>query len=133
MELSTFEDKIIEIDEAIIRLRKDGIIHITFKDQTELDTTLQDRLIKIYIELAGKNKRLFLFTAFSDVSITKEAREHAIELESIYPALATAIVADNLAYKLIANFYLKINRPKTPYKIFKTIEEAEEWLKTFMQ
>ncbi len=43
---------------------------------------------------------------------------------------ATAVVVDTLAYKLIANFYLKFNKPKRPYKVFSKEEEAIKWLKT---
>lgn len=126
------EEKIIEIETAILHRRKDGIIHITFKDQTELDLELQDTLVKLYNELAEGKKRLFLFSAFSDVTVSKEARDRATELENVYPAIATAIVADTIAYKLIANFFIKMNKPKTPYKVFTNSIKAELWLKSFI-
>ena len=64
--------------------------------------------------------------------ITKEARDHSAELEKTYPGIASAVIADNLAYKIIANFYLKLNKPKTPYKVFNNIDSAEVWLKTYL-
>jgi hypothetical protein len=66
------------------------------------------------------------------VVITKEARDHSAELEKTYPGIASAVIADNLAYKIIANFYLKVNKPKTPYKVFNDFASAEIWLKTFL-
>ena len=64
--------------------------------------------------------------------ITKEARDHSAELEKTYPGLTTAVIADTVAYKLIANFYLKFNYPRTPYKVFNSIVSAEVWLKTYL-
>lgn len=132
MDPDTFEEKTIETDEAIVHLRADGILHITFKEETEIDVALQDKMILIYRELCGDKKRPFLYSGIGDVSITKEGREYSSQLEDVFPAIAAAVIADNIAYKLIANFYLKINKPKTPYKVFNDISSAEEWLKTFI-
>jgi hypothetical protein len=132
MDPDTFEEKTIETDQAIVHLRSDGILHITFKEETEIDVALQDQMILIYRELCGDKKRPFLYSGIGDVSITKEGREYSRQLEDVFPASAAAVIADNIAYKLIANFYLKVNKPKTPYKVFNDISSAEEWLKTFI-
>ena len=132
MDPNPFKDKTIETEEAIIHLRTDGLIHVTFKEGTEIDVSLQDRLLIIYLQLCGDKKRPFLYTGIGDVSITKEGREYSAKLEDVFPASATAVIADNIAYKLIANFYLKVNKPKTPFKVFNDIPSAELWLKTFL-
>lgn len=127
-----FIDKIIENDFAIVHSRTDGIVHITFKEGTEIDIDLQDQMLKVYIEICAGKKRPFLYSGIGEVSITKEGREYSKQLEDDFPAIATAIIADNLAYRIIANFYLKVNKPKTPYKVFNDIDSAEVWLKTFL-
>jgi hypothetical protein len=127
-----FIDKVIENDFAIVHSRTDGIIHVTFKEGTEIDVALQDKMIEVYLEICGDKKRPFLYTGIGDVSITKEGREHSKNLEDVFPATATAIVADNIAYKIIANFYLKINKPRNPFKVFNDVPSAEVWLKTFL-
>jgi hypothetical protein len=132
MGLETFEEKTVELDKVVILSRKDGIIQVIFKEGIELDVDLQDRMLFVYLQLFGNTKRPFLFNAFNDVVITKEARDHSAELEKTYPGIASAVIADNLAYKIIANFYLKVNKPKTPYKVFNDVASAEIWLKTFL-
>jgi hypothetical protein len=132
MGLETFEEKTVELDKVVILSRKDGIIQVIFKEGIELDVDLQDRMLVVYLQLFGNTKRPFLFNAFNDVFITKEARDHSAELEKTYPGIASAVIADNLAYKIIANFYLKVNKPKTPYKVFNDVASAEIWLKTFL-
>lgn len=127
-----FIDKVIENDFAIVHSRTDGIIHITFKEGTEIDVNLQDQMIKVYIEICAGKKRPFLYSGIGDVTITKEGREHSKTLEDVFPASASAVIADTLGYKIIANFYLKVNKPRTPYKVFNDVASAEAWLKTFL-
>ena len=122
--------KTVEIDEAIISLRADNIVNVHFKEGIDIDIELQSRLYGIYQDICGDNKLPFLFTANEFCSVTEEAKEYAIEMESEYPGLGTAIVAHNLAYQIIANFYLKVKKPKTPFKVFRKEETAVKWLKS---
>ena len=88
MKLGTFEEKTVELDEVLIHSRKDGIIQVIFKEGIELDVDLQDRMLVVYLQLFGNTKRPFLFNAFNDVVITKEARDHSAELEKTYPGIS---------------------------------------------
>src|SRR5688572_23233064 len=129
------EDGVIElrqIKEASISLRTDGIVHVHYNEGVEINPELQLRLMEIFRELCGSTKRPFLFSAMEYVTVTKEGRANAIAMEPIFPGVASAVVAHNTAYRLIANFYLQVNKPKTPYKVFSTQEKAIEWLHTFM-
>lgn len=122
----------IEIEEAIITEREDGILHVHFKEGVEVNVELQGRMYDIYNEICGEVKKPFLFTGEDFISVTKEARDNAIVMEALFPGLASAVVAPSIAYKLMANFYLLVNKPKTPYKVFNHKEEAIEWLRTFL-
>lgn len=133
MNLKTFEEKTLEMPEYFIHSRKDGIVHVVFKEKVELDVDLQERMMEVYIKICAGEKRPFMFSAFNDVNITKEARDNSKKLEDRYPGSATAVIANSLSYTLIANFYLKVNKPKTPYKVFKDIPSAEFWLKKFIE
>ncbi len=128
-----YEETKIELPEVIINCRSDGIIHVNFKEGTEVNVELQNNLLEIYLKICGNERRPFIFSALNNVTFTREARENSIKIEPRYPGIAMAIVADSVAYRLIANFYLKINKPKTPSKIFKDIPSAVEWLKGFIE
>jgi hypothetical protein len=121
-----------EIDEAFIKLRKDGIVQIQYKRGTEINPALQVKVMAIFKEICHDRKRPFLFGAMEYVTVTKEARENAIALESVFPGSATAVIASNTAYRLTANFYLKVNRPKTPFKVFQNEEKAVAWLLNYL-
>jgi hypothetical protein len=123
--------KEIKIAEATLRLRTDGIVHVIFHKHVVLDIPLQLRLLELYQELTQGHKTPFLFSAMEGVIVTKEARDNAIKLEDQSPVCAVAVLADNLAYRIIANFYLQVNKPKSPYQVFKKQEEAVKWLLQF--
>lgn len=120
----------IEIPQIIFRLRRDGIAHVTFKKGAVLDLDLQKKMLDINAKITGGKKTNFIFDAEENVIITKEARDYAITIEDLTVTKATAVVANNLAYRIIANFYLKFNKPKTHFKVVDTFENGIAWLKT---
>jgi hypothetical protein len=123
--------KEISLNEASLRLRKDGIVHVIFNKDVTLDVDLQMKLFHLYHELTHGKKMPFVFSAFDGITVTKEARDNAIKIEDDAPVSAVAVIADSLAYRLIANFYLKVNKPKSPYKVFTNLNDALEWLAPF--
>src|ERR1051326_6610646 len=110
----------INIAEASITLREDGIIHIIYNEGVIIDVQVQHNVQEVFDKLAARKKRPYLFEAMDNCSVTKEARENAIKMEDKVLASAYAVVANSIAYRLIANFYLKVNKPKSPYRVFNT-------------
>jgi len=127
-EETTSTMKRLENDQVIVALRPDGIVHVSFLPHTEITVEFQQVLLDMYNEVTGGKKSLFVFDGGEFVSITKEARENAVAIEDSTPTKASAIVVKNLAQKIIADFYYKVNRPKQPYKVFWQFEKAIEWL-----
>ncbi len=122
----------IDLNEVNISLRSDGIAYVFFKENCILDIDMQNKLLEVYRQLTNNKPTPFLFLADNGVSVTKEARDNAILIEEQSPCIASAVVVTNLAYKLVANFYLQFNKPKRPYKVFSNKTEAIEWLKKYI-
>ncbi len=120
----------IKIPEATVSLRDDGIVHVYYQKNTFLNIELQMRMLDIFNEITGTKKMLFIFEADEGVIVTKGARENALIIEEKSPVIASAVVAPNLAYRLIANFYVKFQKPKGQYKVVRDLEEGVNWLKT---
>jgi hypothetical protein len=120
----------IKMPEATISLREDGIVHVYYHDNTFLNVELQMRMLEQFNKITKKKKMLFLFEAGKDVVVTKGARENAIIIEDLTPVLASAVVAPNLAYRIIANFYIKVKKIKGECKVVKNAEEGIKWLKS---
>lgn len=125
--------KEIHLLEASLFLREDGIVHVHYNKNIILDIPLQLNMLAKFNEITEGKLTPFLFTAADGINVTPEARDNAIKIEEDAPCYGTAVVVNNIAYVLIANFYLKYNKPKRPYKVFKNEAAAIEWLKTFVK
>lgn len=117
-------------EQVIVGLRHDGIIHIYFMPNTEINLEFQAELLSILIEISGGEKSLIIYEGGEFISVTKEARENAIVIEDQTPTLASVVVVKNLAQKIIADFYYFVNRPKKPYKVFWDFDKGVDWLLT---
>lgn len=62
--------------------------------------------------------------------IESDVRNYLVTPERKERVLADAIVITNLPHRLLADFYLKVQRPDIPTQFFKTFEEALEWLRS---
>lgn len=124
--------KEIDLIDVNLKLISNNIVYVHLKDNCEININWQEKMLKVYEEITEGKRMHFLFTAGDGVSITKEARDNATKIEDQSLIGASAVVVDNLAYKLIANFYLKFNKPKRPYKVFSNKSEAVLWLKTII-
>jgi len=122
--------KQLDFPEVNIQLKSNGIVYVLFKDNCTLDIDLQMRLLDYYMDITEGKLMRFVFLAGDNVSITKEARDNAVLIEEKSMVGASAIIVTNLAYKIIANFYMKVNKPKRPLKAFANENDALEWLST---
>ena len=86
--------------------------------------------LKINNQITNGKKSYFIYDGEENVSITKEARDNATKIEDLSPTAGSAVVANNLAYRMVANFYIRFNKPKSPFKVVSTFEEAIAWIKT---
>ena len=80
---------------------------------------------------SGKFFNIYEFDSFSDVE--PEVREWAADSSGNYYTHCDAIVIRNLAQKIMADFYIKINKPKMPTKIFYSTDKAIAWVKEIQE
>jgi len=65
-----------------------------------------------------------------NADIEPEVRNYLVQPQRAERVSADALVINNLPHRLLADFYLKFNRPDIPTRFFSSEEEAREWLKT---
>lgn len=121
-----------ETEHARVSLRNDGIVHVFFKPNMHMTRELQMELVDMYWEVASF-PRPFLFEAGEFVSISKEARTNALNIEDTSPIGVSAVVVKNLAQRIIADYYYRFNKPKRQIRIFKNSADAISWLLTHDQ
>lgn len=82
-------------------------------------------------KLTGGKKTLALYDSRGFFTIEPEAREY-LRSGIVDPTrIATAVLTDRLATRLLVNFFIRFNRPKTPMKMFNSEEQALDWLRSF--
>lgn len=120
----------VDLSHSELFLRKDGVVQMNAKEHY---FTLKD--IKEIIDVQGKitnGKRLALLVVVSEfANLDSEAREIMATKESTQYSIVEAYVIHSLSQKLLANFYMKVNKPNVPTKFFTNIDSAEEWLKSY--
>lgn len=113
-------------------LRPDGIVEIRI-DDNHVCTVAEAKILTRQLRKFGKGHPVPLLRIAGEHSqIEDGVREFAASAESQETILADAIVVRSLAQRILGNFYLKANKPVRPTQLFNSIEEAEEWLQSFI-
>lgn len=121
----------IELKKSIVTLMDNGILHIYLKPNAEIELSDAVLIVEAMGKLGKGKKFPVLIDAGEFTSVDKEVRVFSAGEESNIYTLADAIAYYSFAQKLIADFYIKHNRPAVPTKVFPTKEEAIQWLETF--
>ena len=122
----------IETTVCIITLHEDGIGSMHFKDNAHMDVAEQMENHRAIMEITKNKHTPFVVTAGENVTLTREARHNGLKIEDESPMNGSAVVVQNFAYRIIADFYLKVQKPKRPFAVFTDIEKAHEWCKQFV-
>lgn len=106
-----------------------GIILVEWSE--EIVEITKEHLILLVTEIKdlGGGKRMRVFVGTQDFSkINKEAMEYSSTPESSKYTLANAVLVNNLAKKILFNFYMKFDKPTVPTRAFRSQQEGFDWL-----
>ncbi len=122
------EKEFIEMRAGKTRLLEDDIIEIIIRENYE--TTIDDvnEFNGILSELTKGKMHYVLTITQQGSSSTKEAKEYAAQESFRKNVVAQAIVISNIAIRLMATAYMRINRPKQKIKLFNSRSEALRWI-----
>ncbi len=93
------------------------------KENIDAQERVRDRL--------GKEKTRVLVDMRAIKSISRDAREYYANERTASIQRATALVIESPLSRVIANFFMGLNRPLTPTRMFTDVDEAIEWLQSF--
>ena len=77
--------------------------------------------------------KTLMVTAGNKATLSPEAREIVSSEDITHQILADAIVTEHYSHQMSSNFFVRYNQPYRPTKLFKTIEEAKNWLKKYSE
>jgi hypothetical protein len=110
----------------------DGILKGTFKEGL-VSLEIAKKIVAERLNFSNGKSYPLLITDVGLKSIKGEAREYLSTDEAIKGLKASAMVANNMFAKHLANFFVKISviKPKIPTKIFSNEKDALIWLEQF--
>jgi hypothetical protein len=112
-------------------LRADGIMYIRITSEKEESVELVRKMVKKMGEMVNY-KQVPLLARHEEFALPGKAnRDYWATKEACPYSKADAFIISTVAMQLISNFYLRINKPERPTKMFTDEKEAIEWLKTF--
>lgn len=113
-----------------VTFRADGIMHIHYL--TEELTLEISREVFAFTRQHSPWKLAPLFLTGSDfMSDNKESKAFNSSPEVLQYCSAIAFLSDSVAKKLLANFFITLNKGKIPMRFFSTEAEALKWLSGF--
>jgi hypothetical protein len=80
--------------------------------------------------LSGGKKYAVLVTTAHGSTITEEARKLVAAENFRKNTIAKALLIDYLPHRIVAKFYVRVNKPAIPTRLFNNREEAMTWLRS---
>ncbi len=124
----TMNSTVIETTKAIISITGDGHVLIRIKEQEDLHVIDIKDTLAAKRSLIGEIEHTVIFVTARFGTVSPEAREFSASPEVGKKVIARAIVTKSLSSRMLSNFYLRINKPSTPTRIFENEEDAADWL-----
>lgn len=121
------------LDELILphthlKLRSDGIVQIQYPDDFSFHLKESIESVNAIGEITKGVPHLILKIAGKYTTVDKECREHVAKGDGARFSIAEAFIIHSMAHKIVGNFYLRVEKPQVPTKMFNNIPEAEDWL-----
>ncbi len=120
----------IDLEHSSVWIDDDNVLRIDYRGGGDLDIHYIKSHTEAILKVCNGIPRPFLID-LRDVfgSISYEGQNYLASYPELTKVrIAQAIVIDNLANRLLGNFYFSVLRPKGPRKIFNSVDKAKEWL-----
>ncbi len=99
----------------------------TTKERAKENVDAQERVR----DILGKAKTRVLIDIAAISEISKEARDYFANERTASIQRATALLISSPASRVIGNFFMGLNKPISPTRLFTDPHEAIKWLQTY--
>lgn len=110
----------------------DGIARTKVKPQSEITVKEAKENSDAVNSLHSETNFPLLVDARNIKSMTKDARDHFSMNNRASYVNAFAILIDSPLSKIIGNFFMGLNKPRVPARLFTEEEEALLWLRGYL-
>ena len=114
-------------DDGIVRTKVKPMAEVTLKEALE-----NSKAVNSFIQQT-KKKYPLLIDSRNIKSITKEARDHFAVRNRETSINCFAVLIDSPLSRIIGNFFMGLNKPSVPAKLFTNEKDALEWLQQYLE
>jgi hypothetical protein len=122
----------IELDFCEIFLREDQILQINIFPHSFIGENEAKKMTDTSLKLTRNVMFPVMIVVGEFADFDKSSREYSADPEKEVASSATAYLLNNLGHIIIGNFYLKVNKPTKPVRLFENEQDAIKWLKNFV-
>lgn len=132
MVMTTIPENAIEVTCFFTWKGEDGIVRTKIKKGAEVTVEYARENSDAVNSLFTGKKFPLLIDSRGIKSMSREARNQFTTKGRETSALAFAIIIDSPVSRVIGNFFMGINKPAVPTRLFDNEIEAEKWLKPYV-
>lgn len=124
--------EVIEIRTQEIWLSDEGIVHAKLKPHVEVDRSDAEEAVRAIGSLCNSKKRPVFVDMTSIKFMSRDARIYFAGPETALVGAAAALLVRSPLAKAIGSFFMGLNRPLLPTRLFTSEAEALAWLRGFL-
>ncbi|WP_242917970.1 DUF7793 family protein [Pontibacter liquoris] len=109
---------------------QNGILHFYYKKIETMDLTIAEACVRDRLEFTEHKAYPCLVDVIELKNFSKEARDYFAK-EGNEGIIANAILSGSTVTKMMANFYISVNKPTNPTRMFTDKSSALKWLAQF--
>lgn len=113
----------------VLWLDDEGIIHVDVKPGTSLLLADAEEAIRALAQLCGGTRRPVLVDMSKTHGIDRAARNYFAGAETAKHESAAALIVKSPLTRALGNFFLGLNKPLMPTRLFSDENEALAWLR----
>jgi hypothetical protein len=126
------ENKVIKTRNAMIWMDEHGICHESYNEGARL--TFEDTVkeLQIISEISGHKKVPLLVDLNNAIHVPRECRSYYAGKEGAEILKVAALLVGTQMSRVLGNFFIGLNKPTMPVKLFTSETEALKWLKEYI-
>lgn len=109
---------------------RDGLLYVKFKKKV-IDTKLAQQIVEQRLSFVDGQSLPIIIDGSSVKDLTKGARGVLSSDTASQYTVALAVIVRNPVTRAIANFFLRFQQPRYPFRLFTSLENAQEWLRKY--
>lgn len=123
-------DKVLDTPYVYYELRGDLLV-VTYKKDLKVNPEMAKEIIKERHDFTNNKPVVLLVYNQGVVRMDKKAREYLSSGDGVKGIIAAGIVVGSPFTSFMANFFVSVNKPKMPVRVFSNSEDALTWLQKF--